>query len=94
MEIAFPCDSSNVPDSYMGCLEHSLLQVVLVEVVELQKNDLLGTLTGSVAHSHLLEEMLDNTFITIYIDFSFLSLKSILTYKTVPSRNSHTLMIT
>ena len=65
METAFPCHSSNVPDSYMGCLEHSLLQVVLVEVVELQKNDLLDTLAGSVAHSHLLEEMLDNTFIII-----------------------------
>ena len=95
MEIAFPCDSSNVPDSYMGCLEHSLLQVVLVEVVELQKVTCwIHWLAGSVAHSHLLEEMLDNTFITIYIDFSFLSLKSILTYKTVPSRNSHTLMST
>ena len=33
---------------------------MLVEVVELQKNDLLDTLTGSVAHSQL-EEMLDKT---------------------------------
>ena len=80
--------------TFLSCLEHSLLQVVLVEVVELQKNDLLDTLAGSVAHSHLLEEMLDNTYITIYIDFSFLSLKSILTYKTVPSWNSRTLMST
>ena len=51
-----------IPDSYMGCLEHSLFQVVLVEVVELQKKMTCwihcpGTLAGSVAHSQL-EEML------------------------------------
>ena len=43
-----------IPDPYMGCLEHSLQQVVLVEVVELRRNDLLETLAGSVADSHLL----------------------------------------
>lgn len=43
-----------IPDPYMGCLEHSLRQVVLVEVVELRRNDLLETLAGSVADSHLL----------------------------------------
>ena len=69
-------------------------KLCLLKLLSCKKNDLLDTLAGSVAHSHLLEEMLDNTFITIYIDFSFLSLKSILTYNTVPSRNSHTPMST
>ena len=38
----------------MGFLEHSLQEVELVEVVELRRNNLLETLAGSVADSHLL----------------------------------------
>ena len=43
-----------IPDPYMGFLEHSLQEVELVEVVELRRNNLLETLAGSVADSHLL----------------------------------------
>ena len=43
-----------IPDPYMGYLEHSLQQVVLVEVIKLRRNDLLDTIAGSVADSRLL----------------------------------------
>ena len=38
----------------MGCLEHSLQLVVLVEVIKLRRNDLLDTIACSVADSRLL----------------------------------------
>lgn len=43
-----------IPDPYMGCLEHSLQLVVLVEVIKLRRNDLLDTIACSVADSRLL----------------------------------------